>query len=305
MSDSDLDCIEYAGINGITQSCINGAMRYLQEFDDPVTEAKVITYNKRHAFILFTDERRKTIVVRAGFGSGYQGEGSSGFGYMLSRLDEFKVEIVEYDVPERFFQRLNNGQLTYKDLQKLEAKHPVRPHRIFDYIHEYSFPARALEKRLPLPIPLRLVDERIRDLAIDFWTAPGDRILTGFKRLEELVRKRCEIEEHGAKVFSRAFMGGQSILEWEELQTGEQTGRAQLFTGAYSGFRNPRAHREFESSDEDLFSEFLTLNQLYRLESKATTRELLGGGSCNRRYQSQYSNISPGLLPRMGSGKSF
>ena len=57
--------IEYVGRFGVTQSCINGAMRYLQEFSDPIKEAKVITHDKRHAFILFTEERRNTIVVRA------------------------------------------------------------------------------------------------------------------------------------------------------------------------------------------------------------------------------------------------
>lgn len=266
--------IEYVGQFGVTRSCIKGAMRYLQEFDDPIKEAIVITHDQRHAFILFTEERRNTIVVRAGFASGYSGEGPSGFGYILGRLDEFKVEIEEYDVPAKFFQRLNNGQLSFEDIETLASTSLVRPSRIYDYFYENEFDWKSIEQSLSLPIPLRLIDERIRDLAIDFWTAPGDRILTGFKRLEDLVRKRCNIQEHGAKVFSQAFMGEKSRLQWTGLQSGEQTGRAQLFTGAYSGFRNPLAHREVDSSENELFAEFLTLNQLYCLEKEAIEREL-------------------------------
>ena len=43
--------IEYVGLFGITQSCIDGLMRYLQ-FDEPIKEAKLITCASRHGFIL-------------------------------------------------------------------------------------------------------------------------------------------------------------------------------------------------------------------------------------------------------------
>lgn len=80
-------------------------------------------------------------------------------------------------------------------------------------------------------------------------------------------------EEHGAKLFHTAFMGEGSILHWAQLTNKEQAARADFFKAAYGGFRNPRAHKELDSAPEDLLSEFLTLNQLFRFERAAMERE--------------------------------
>lgn len=267
------DGLDYVGMHGVTQDCIEAILRTLQ-YRDVIRSAKLITYQADHAFILETEECYNTIIVRAGFSSGYDGGGPSGLAYILSVFKEFDIDTVEYDVSEKLFNRLNEGLLTFEDVDSFEKLRPTRPVRIYDYMYAYHQKGSTLSEEFPLPMPFRLIDPRLQKLAIDFWTAPGDRIFNGFRLLEETVRTRCEIEEHGAKVFSRAFIGAKSILEWEGLHTGEQTGRGNLFVGAYSAFRNPRAHREFEATEEELLSEFLTLNQLFRLESKATTRVL-------------------------------
>lgn len=274
MNDERIDGgIEYVGKFGITRTCIDGLLRYLQ-FDEPIKEAKLISHDRRHGFILYTDERRDTIVVRAGFGSGYPGEGSGGLAYVLSILKEFNIDVEEYDVSGSFFKRLNRSQLNNRDLENLDSMRPVtHPTRIYDYIYEYRRERKSSERNMPIPIPLSLIDDRIRDLAIGFWTAPGDRILTGFKRLEDALRTRCQSEEHGAKLFQAAFMGDKSSLEWEDINNKEQAARTDLFKAVYGSFRNPRAHKELDSDPEELLSEFLTLNQLFRLENQAVMRE--------------------------------
>jgi len=45
-----------------------------------------------------------------------------------------------------------------------------------------------------------------------------------------------------------------------------------LFTGAFGAHRNPRAHKELTSQNEELLAEFLLLNHLYRLERDTVTR---------------------------------
>lgn len=268
------ETIEYVGKTGITQSCIDGLLRYLQ-FDEPILEAKVLTNMKQHALLLYTEERRDTIVIRAGFGSGYYGKGSGGFAYSLSLLEEFGIETEEYEVDGRLFQRLNRGQLTHKDLESIDTMRPVRPVRIHDYIYEYRLERSLTERRMPIPIPLKLIDERIRDLVVNFWDDPDSRIHTGFRRLEDAVRQRCELEEYGAKLFQTVFMGKDSILEWKGMSQKEQAARADLFKSTYGSFRNPRAHKELNHSREDLLSEFLTLNQLFRLERDAKERPII------------------------------
>jgi hypothetical protein len=57
------------------------------------------------------------------------------------------------------------------------------------------------------------------------------------------------------------------MLTWPVNDDGEKNGRANLFTGTFMAYRNPRAHREHSS--EELLAEFLLLNQLYRLEFEA------------------------------------
>ena len=93
-----------------------------------------------------------------------------------------------------------------------------------------------------------------------------------FRRLEDLVRTRTGLSEHGYKLFSQAFTVDKSKLKWALADSGEQAGRAQLFTGAFMAFRNPRPHREARSHARDSLAEFLLLNQLFILEREAIER---------------------------------
>lgn len=263
--------IEYVGRTGSTQSCIDGLLRYLQ-IDRAIHVAKVLTFSERHALLLYTKERVDTFIVRAGFGSGYFGEGSKGFSYALSMLEEYSIETEEFEVPARIFDRLNQAKLTDKDLESIGQLPPVRPYRILGYKYDYLGDREYLDRSIPLPIPLRLIDTRIRDLATSFWDDPDARLHNGFRRLEDEVRSRSGLEGHGAKLFQKAFMDPDSPLEWKGLPKGEQAARTELFKATYGSFRNPRAHKEQEHSEEDHLSEFLALNQLFRLEREAVER---------------------------------
>ncbi|MDP0500852.1 MAG: TIGR02391 family protein [Verrucomicrobiota bacterium JB022] len=265
--------IEYVGQFGITQSCIDAILRYLQ-FDEPIREAKLITHSDHHAFLFYTEEPRSKFVVRAGFASGYYGEGSAGLAYVLSLLEEFEIKTEEYEVGDRLFQQLNRGQLTDKDLESIDSMRPVRPLRIHDYIYEYGRDQTLINRSIPIPIPLGLIDKRIRDLVVNFWTDPDSRINSGFRRIEDAIRQRCNSDEHGAGLFQAAFMGPKSILEWEGVHQKEQAARADLFKSVYGSFRNPRAHKELDYSREELLSEFLLLNQLFRFERDARERPI-------------------------------
>jgi hypothetical protein len=119
-------------------------------------------------------------------------------------------------------------------------------------------------------IPLALVDERLTDLAISFWENPDVNLMTGYRRLEDLIRRRTQLDEHGAKLFSQAFVGAKAKLAWPGLDPSEQVGRANLFVGTFMAFRNPRAHRELSHRECDALQEFLLLNLLYKLERESS-----------------------------------
>lgn len=268
--------IQYVGVTGITRDCIDSVIRYLQN-NESVFKAKLITCKSQHNLLLYTEgysnEVREKIIVRAGFSSGYGGEGPNGLSYVLTVLDEFGTEIEEIEVSDKLFDKINQARLTTTDLEKLESTRPVRPNRIYDYTLVNQRPNEEdLWKRFPLSIPYRIIDSRIQDLAIHFWQNPSDKLRTGFCRFEDTVRERCESEEHGKKLFEQAFRSKDSLLQWEELSQKEQAVRASFIIESYSCFRNPRAHREKESTLEELLSEFLILNQLFRFEGSATQR---------------------------------
>lgn len=104
------------------------------------------------------------------------------------------------------------------------------------------------------------------DLALDFWTNSDNSLLSGYRRLEEIVRERTGITHHGTKLFSQAFNPDGGALTWKDADDGERTGRMQLFTGTYAAHRNPRAHRKPTDRPVALLREFFLLNHLYGLE---------------------------------------
>jgi hypothetical protein len=76
------------------------------------------------------------------------------------------------------------------------------------------------------------------------------------------------------KLFSKAFLGEESLLEWHDENQAEHNSKANLFKDIFGAFRNPRAHREVKVSDQEAVREFILVNELYCLEAKALKRQL-------------------------------
>ncbi len=254
----------------MSQECQDAVMRLLQ-YGDSITHARILTFSNEHCLLL-TVNVGDLLAVKSGFGSGYRGEGSRTFSYVLQLLEAHGAEIEEYKVDHDIIERLDMSALTVADIAKIDSDRPVRPSRWHDYIFEQHFEkensGKLWQEFKPI-IPFAIIDNRIFDLAIRFWNGPDDCLLTGYRRLEDIVRERTGLDEHGAKLFSQAFQVTAAKLIWKDLDSGEQDGRASLFTAAYKAYRNPRAHRELERHSNEQLAEFLLLNHLYLLEKES------------------------------------
>lgn len=253
--------IQYAGEAGLTLPCQEAVLRRLQ-FGDKITHARILTCNRGHGLLLTTD-KRETVGIKAGFASGYPGEGPRRFSYVLHVLWHHEVEISQAQVSQGILDRLDASALTEADMDAIRRAKPG------DHWKYYMLPQHLGVNpwsEFPPVIPYAIVDERLADLALSFWDAPGDRLLTAWRRLEDVVRKRTGLVEHGAKLFSRAFVGEGALLRWTDKSGSEAEGAAQLFANGFKAYRNRRAHREVNDHPEDQLVEFLMLNQLYRLE---------------------------------------
>lgn len=265
--------LQFSGVPGITKQCVNAVLRYLQ-FGDSISKVIIVTSKQSHALIIYT-EQHEIIAVKSGFTSGYIGEGSSGFAYVLSLLDAIEIDIEEYLVDVKIIEKIDNSRLTDLELRKIENSRPVRPTRWHNYIYDFRDRFSSKEEllaRFPPVIPFSIIDQRLFDLSVSFWSSPGDKILVGYRRLEDVIRERCNLDGHGSKLFQKAFLGDKSVLVWDGLTSGEAAGRANLFTAAYGGFRNRRAHKEMKEDSKGDLVEFLTLNQLFELESTSKLR---------------------------------
>jgi hypothetical protein len=261
--------IEYVGLAGISRECQDGVLRLLQ-YGTEITRVRILSTSKDHCLLLTVDVG-DLVAVKSGFSSGYRGEGPRTFSYVLEVLEGHGVNIDEYIVPQEMIERLDMSSLTSADLKAIDAAKPVRPSRWHDYIFEpYSskIQGRDLWRNFPLIIPFAIIDSRITDLAISFWEGPDERLLTGYRRLEDIFRERTSIDEHGTKLLSQALAPNGGKLTWKDIGDSERAGRMQLFTGAYQAYRNRRAHRESKERAENALIEFLLLNHLYILEKE-------------------------------------
>ena len=261
--------IQYVGSGGITECCQDAVTRLLQHGDE-IVSARILTYANVHGLWLTTSVG-EVIAVKAGFANGYPGEGPRRFSYVVEVLNLHGVRVSEGAVTRGVINRLNASSLTESDVKAIESCKSVRGDWSV-YIEDRHF-ARRLDQTLwadfPVVIPFAVIDPRLADLAVDFWDAPNDRLLTAYKRLEDVVRKRTGIKVHGSKLFSQAFLGESAKLNWPGKDDSEQSSRGQLFTASFGAFRNPRAHRERRETDVELLSELLVVNQLFRLEREA------------------------------------
>lgn len=271
-SGDELAGIQYHGIAGASLDCQNAVMRLLQ-FGDRIPKAHILSCANAHCLLL-SNEIGDRIAVKSGFASGYGGEGPRRFSYVLQFLYALDTEIEEVDVDEDMIERLDRSALTTSDLDVIDTAKPVRPKRWPSYLSAEDFDRAhdgTLWREFPPVIPLAIIDPRIADLALSFWDEPDNKLLKGYRRLEDIFRRRADIDEHGAKLFSKAFTGDEARLFWKDLNEGQKAGRLNLFTGAFLAHRNSRAHRELKASSTELLSEFLVLNHLYRLEREVAS----------------------------------
>ena len=271
--------IQYFGLAGVTSSCKDAIVRMIQ-FGDKINEAKLLTgtgeNSATHCFLLNVN-CDELVAIKSGFSSGYSGEGPKGLSVVLELFIRHGIEVDEYVVSESLIDRLDQSALKDAYLDLIESSRPVRPRALYDYILRdediFSGGSPELWYEFPPVMPYAIMDSRLIDLALKFEEHPDSAILSGFRRLEDIVRNRTGLEEHGSKLFSKAFQGDNSKLQWDGINSGEHQGRVLLFTGIYMAFRNKRAHQEPVHCEQKLLNEFLLLNQLFLLEKTAVMRK--------------------------------
>jgi hypothetical protein len=282
---NSLAAIQYMGMAGITSSCLNALFRLIC-FGDKITDARLLTCTgsnnntKRHCFLLII-EPEEFVAIKSEFSSGYLGEGPRGLSIALTLLDSYEIDVNEYFVERELLDRVDASCLLISDIERLSSKEGsgllssfVKYKYLYEEHYEGSQPnLRFLKDKLPVEMSLGIIDDRILDLAIQFKQNPDSAIMSGYRRLEDIIRKRTNLaHEHGEKLFSKAFIKDDSILHWEKLHPAENKGRASLFSATYMGYRNRRAHKESGGSMSNDLREFLLLNQLYCLEAAAVER---------------------------------
>lgn len=265
--------IQYMGLPGISRSCMQAVERLLLA-GERIERATLLTAGQTHAFLLQIDPP-ETIAVKAGFASGYHGEGPGTLSATLLLLRAFHVEIDEIVVNADLMERLDESALSQRDMDRIDQSRPVRPMRWYDYLQGPALDARDLiapVMGLRPVMPWGLLDARLVPAALAFQSNPDHALLVGFRQLEDVVRTRLGREVGEGRVFATAFVGEHSRLTWAGIAAGEHNARGALFTGAYGAFRNPRAHQLRNKSAASVLEEFLLLNLLYKLEKSAIER---------------------------------
>ena len=267
--------IQYLGDSGVTQICKEAVIQLIHG-GVKIQDVKILTfedmYSKAHALLL-TVEYGIQIVIKGGFASGYNEEAPKGYAYVLNLLRQYTDNINEYIVPKSIFERISSSSLTVKDLEYINSIDRVRPARWYDSIHAYNEPELNTFSDFPLSIPMALLDKRLIELALRFEINPDNAIISGYRKIESIVRERTGLDhESSTKLFAKAFQGDDSILYWGNLDSGESKGRASLFASVFMAYRNNRAHQEPRHNLSDDIREFMLINQLFILESEAIVR---------------------------------
>jgi hypothetical protein len=269
---SKLAGIQYWGKEGITQECLDAIIRLIQ-YDDRIDNVRILTSKEKYCLLVTIDNSGDLIAIKSGFSTGYKGEGPRKFSYALALLNAHGIKIDEYEVKDSLLNRLDASALTKKDIKEIQSLRPIRPQRFYHYIQEEHFDSMKDEnfwKAFRPVVPFAIIDNRIMDLAISFWEKPEENLMKGYKRIEDIFRKRTGSEYgFGSDLFMKSFVGQSQKLKWEGFSENEHTARAGLFKDAYSSSRNRMMHRELDSDRHEYLSEFLLLNHLYRLEKEA------------------------------------
>ncbi len=230
-----------------------------------------MTFENSHCLLL-TDDTGDHIAIKSGFASGYGGTGPRCFSCVLQLLETHGCELSESECRKARFDRIDRSALTGADLKAILNARPILPSRLYDYIREHHYKAAHAGKlwdEIKGTVPFAMIDARLFELALSFSNDPDQALLAGYRTLEERVRERTKLKDHGQKLFSKAFQDQDAPLYWKGIDEGERAGRINLFTGTYMAHRNPRAHRHASEPFKSLLSEFLLLNHLFRLEREA------------------------------------
>lgn len=273
LQSTELAGIQYMGLNGITSSCLS-AITCLINGGKHLKKAHLISHNSKHAFLIIT-AHDEIIAIKSGFSSGYSGEGPRGLAIALALLNRHKVEIEECRVDSLLMERLDYSCLLQRDVKLIQKQDAIRPSKWHDYAYDQEIDPYDSNKRIsryyPSTIPFSIIDERIMDLAVDFHGNEDASIISAYRRLEDVVRKRTSLPGESTKLFSKAFLADDRPLSWDVPDEGEAKGRANLFNATYMAFRNARVHREKNCELEAELREFLLVNELYKLEAEALT----------------------------------
>ncbi|MCD6250692.1 MAG: TIGR02391 family protein [Psychrobacter sp.] len=268
--------IQYLGDSGITQICKEAVIQLIHT-GEKVQDVKILTFEEAHSkahALLLTLEYDIQIIIKGSFASGYSGEGSKGYAFVLNLLKQYTGNINEYIVSKSIFERVSSSSLTVKDLEYINSIEPVRPARWYDSAYLYKEGEGKIFSEFPLTIPMALLDARLIELALDFNINPDNAIMSAYRKLESIVKERTGLNnESGVKLFAKAFQGDDPVLYWENLDSGESKGRASLFTSVFMAYRNNRAHQESHHNLSDDIREFMLINQLFILESDAVVRK--------------------------------
>jgi hypothetical protein len=261
----ELARIQYMGEDGATDECKDAILRLLQ-YRDKIMKAEIVTHSTNHGFLLTVNEGI-LVAIKSGFSSGYGGTGPRGLSYILKVLESHAAIIKECEVSQDLLDRLDQSALTEDDIDTIEKSRLLGPSKWSDYIFQDDWDLKKdgrLWREFPLVIPYAIVDRRLVDLALSFWDNPDEKLLTGYRQLEDIIRDRTGLKEHGTKLFQAL----RTKISWENIDEGEKSGRINLFIGAYMAYRNPRAHRKLDDNSQKQLNEFLLLNHLYVLEAE-------------------------------------
>ena len=268
--------IQYVGENGVTQKCKIAVINLLHA-GEKIYDVKILTVEGHHSnfhALLLTLKFNNQVLVKGGFASGYNGEGPRGYTFILNLLIQYTVNINEYIVSESIFDRISSSALTIKDLEHINSTERVRPAKWYNFVPLSNENKSNVFSEFPLSIPMALLDTRLIELALEFKTNSDNAIMKGYRKIEDIVRERTELyNESSTKLFAKAFQGDDSILYWENLDSGESKGRASLFTSVFMAYRNNRAHQEPKHNLRNDIREFMLLNQLFILENEAVVRK--------------------------------
>lgn len=258
--------IAYHGVAGVSQDCLDAVLNLLMG-RSAIRQVRLLSAAGSHALLLST-EFDDLIAIKSGFSSGYSGEGPNALSKVLCALVAHGATISEHAVEPTYISRIDDSALTLGDLNALSVAQEVRPARWQDYIqerhHRWVVEGHWVAM-MPQVMPFAILDRRLAASALRFWANPDQVLIDGYRLLEDTIRQRSGLDQHGAKLFREAF---KSRLGWRVMHEAERAGRAELFANTFMAFRNPRMHRP-AGTDPGSLAEFLLLNQLFRLEAEA------------------------------------